>query len=177
MAARRGPGTRAETIHCEFCGEDYAVTYRRCPFCDGKPPAEDAEALDGGHRSGRRLAGESAWEGNTRGGGYGGAPSPLRIIGTVLSLALIVAAVCIVISIIKPLVDKGQVSLPESGSQVTTAPTPTPDPTPAVTPDAAGTHPRRKRRPGGSRHLHLASDRSHAGPYAHSGSRGYGHQL
>ncbi len=147
MAARRGPGTRAETIHCEYCGEDYAVTYRRCPFCDGRPPAEDGEAAGTGRRFGRRLAGDSGQEGNTRGGGYGGAPSPLRIIGTVLSLALIVAAVCIVISIIKPLIDKGSVSLPDNPDKTTaTQPTPTPAPTPgaddptaAPNPDAAAT--------------------------------------
>ena len=24
-------------IRCENCGEDYSVTYKRCPFCDERP--------------------------------------------------------------------------------------------------------------------------------------------
>lgn len=89
-------------IHCDRCGEDYAASYKSCPFCDEMEYEEE-----GRPRGGRRLAG------NTRGGGYGGGPSVGRIILTVLSLALIVAAVMIVISIIKPLVDRGQTTLPE----------------------------------------------------------------
>ena len=123
MAAKRSPGTRAETIHCDICGEDYAVTYKRCPFCDGRPPAEDGEGASGRRGGGRRLAN------NTRGGGYGGGPSPLKIAGTVISLALIIAAVCIVISIIKPLVDKGNVTMPDPTDQVSPSPDATTDPT------------------------------------------------
>ena len=95
MASKRTAGTRQEMIHCDRCGEDYAASYKSCPFCDEMEYEEE-----GRPRGGRRLAG------NTRGGGYGGGPSVGRIILTVLSLALIVAAVMIVISIIKPLVDR-----------------------------------------------------------------------
>lgn len=28
---------RGDLIHCDECGEDYASTYRRCPFCNAKP--------------------------------------------------------------------------------------------------------------------------------------------
>ena len=24
-------------IHCKFCGEDYAATYKYCPFCNTAP--------------------------------------------------------------------------------------------------------------------------------------------
>ena len=24
-------------IRCEKCGEEYSVTYKRCPFCDERP--------------------------------------------------------------------------------------------------------------------------------------------
>ena len=121
MAARRGTGTRAETIHCDICGEDYAVTYNRCPFCDGRPTAADGSEEDGRRNGGKRLST------NTRGGGYGGGPSPLKIIGTVISLALIVAAVCIVISIVKPLVDKGNVPPVDPTSPPTEEVSPSPD--------------------------------------------------
>ena len=101
MAKRRPAGARNEMIHCEYCGEDYAATYKRCPFCDGRPPEEGAEGEEGRH-GGKRLVT------NTRGGGYGGGGhSPLKIVGTVISLALIVAAVCIVFTLIMPLVGRG----------------------------------------------------------------------
>ena len=74
-----------ELIHCENCGEDYAATYRCCPFCEERPTRG---------RGGNRL------KSNTRGGGYGGGPSPLRVLGWVLSLALIVAACVIVFNLL-----------------------------------------------------------------------------
>ena len=124
MAKKRPGGARNEMIHCEFCGEDYAATYKRCPFCDGRPLEEGEGAEEGGRRGGgRRLAT------NTRGGGYGGGNSPLRMVGTVISLALIVAAVCIVISLIMPLVNKGHTS--------TIDPNATPSPSQAVEPSQA----------------------------------------
>ncbi len=126
MAAKRNSGTRPEMIHCEYCGEDYASSYKHCPFCDEMEP-EDAYDDDrpARPRGGKRLAGS-----NTRGGGYGGGPSPLKILGTVISLALIIAAVIIVISIIKPLVDRGKTTLPENSPGVQTSQTPEPSGTP-----------------------------------------------
>ena len=41
MAARRSGSTRNETIRCPYCGEDYAASYRHCPFCDELPLEED----------------------------------------------------------------------------------------------------------------------------------------
>ena len=125
MAKKRPGGARNEMIHCEFCGEDYAATYKRCPFCDGRPHEEGEDGEEGGrHVGGRRLAT------NTRGGGYGGSGnSPLHIVGTVISLALIVAAVCIVVSLIMPLVNKGHTD--------TIDPNATPSPSQAVEPSQA----------------------------------------
>ena len=91
--------TRNQMIHCDICGEDYAATYKRCPFCDGRPP--EAEDNRPSRRTGRRMTT------NTRGGGYSSGPTPAKIISTVVSLAFIVAAVCIVVSIVKPMIDRG----------------------------------------------------------------------
>ena len=110
MASKRSKGNTPEMIHCEYCGEDYSSTYKHCPFCDEMEADEDYDydEYDDAprNRGGKRLVT------NTRGGGYGGGPSPLKIIGTVISLALIIAAVVIVISIIMPLVSKGNVPDP-----------------------------------------------------------------
>ena len=124
MASKRTAGTRQEMIHCDRCGEDYAASYKSCPFCDEMEYEEE-----GRPRGGRRLAG------NTRGGGYGGGPSVRRIILTVLSLALIVAAVMIVISIIKPLVDRGQTTLPEDSPAQNTQQLDSPAPGETGTPE------------------------------------------
>jgi hypothetical protein len=120
MASRRSTGKRPEMIHCEYCGEDYAASYKHCPFCDEM--GDDFYDEEERPRGGKRLLGGSA----PRGGGYGGPPSLLKIIGTVISLALIVAAVIIVISIIKPLVDKGQTTSPPSSPAVTDSASPAP---------------------------------------------------
>ena len=79
---------RNDVIRCSNCGEDYATTYKRCPFCDGR---------SGGSSTGRRAAR------NTRGGGYGGPVSPLQIVYVVVSLILIIAALYIVFSKVGPL--------------------------------------------------------------------------
>jgi len=96
---------RNDVIRCEICGEDYATTYKRCPFCDGR---------SGGAVTGRRAAR------NTRGGGYGGPVSPLQIVYVVVSLILIIAALYIVFSKVGPLLfpkDPGSSSSSVSSSQ------------------------------------------------------------
>lgn len=143
MASKRTGGSEPRMIRCEYCGEDYASSYKHCPFCDEMD--EDYEDGEERPQGGKRLAG-----GQGGGYGYGGGPSPLKIIATVVSLALIIAAVIIVISIIKPLVDRGKTGLPEetppAGVQATETPgvdgaldpegTLNPDPTPdASAPD------------------------------------------
>ena len=45
MATRRSTGTRPEVVRCPYCGEDYSVTYKRCPFCDGKPAPESLSLI------------------------------------------------------------------------------------------------------------------------------------
>lgn len=39
MAKRR----ENETVRCRYCGEQYSVTYKRCPFCDERPRREYTE--------------------------------------------------------------------------------------------------------------------------------------
>ena len=89
-----------QLIHCDKCGEDYAATYRTCPFCHGRDKASSGRSSG---RSGSRSSGRSGsrTRTNTRGGGYGGARSPLSIIGIVLAVALIIAAVVIIVVLAK----------------------------------------------------------------------------
>lgn len=104
----RRSGAKEELIKCEYCGEMYAASYKHCPFCnedgtgrwDDPDTADDYEEDDLPVRGGRRLAHSG------RGGGNG--PSVGRIISWVLSLALIIAAAGIVISLVKPLLGKGK---------------------------------------------------------------------
>ena len=84
--AANGSGARSprrtDVIRCENCGEDYNVSYKRCPFCDERPGR--------GGVSGRRVS-------NTRGGGYGRPINPIQIAGLVISLILIASALFIVV--------------------------------------------------------------------------------
>ena len=80
-SGRQSSPRRADVIRCENCGEDYSVTYKRCPFCDERPGR--------GGVVGKRVA-------NTRGGGYGRPVNPIQIAGLVVSLALIASALFIV---------------------------------------------------------------------------------
>lgn len=220
MPAKRPSGARNETVKCEFCGEDYAVTYKRCPFCeedeptrifrkpqfesptppsarparrqedepdeyeellsrrprkaveddeeyepprrrarrdveeDDEPPRrrtrhededddyepprrrsrrddyddedddEDEPPRRRGHDGGKRLVT------NERGGGYRRrGPSVPQIIGAVLSVALVAAAVYIVFLIVKPLFGKEDPTPPPTDSVVTVSPSPTVEPT------------------------------------------------
>ena len=45
--AKKPGNAQNKTIHCDICGEDYAATYKRCPFCEGVPP-EEQEKRDPG---------------------------------------------------------------------------------------------------------------------------------
>lgn len=70
------------TIKCPVCGEEYSVTYKRCPFCEEKQYEEK-------HKGGKRL-----------GRGPNGKGSPfIRIVSFFASIALIVGAIYIVGSI------------------------------------------------------------------------------
>ena len=153
MATRRSTGTRPEVVRCPYCGEDYSVTYKRCPFCDGKPAPEssfeDDPPAEGRRSGGKRLVS------NTRGGGYGGGGwGPVRIVGTVVSLGLIVAAVWIVVSVVSPLVNRGsslnsdQPSSPPVTSS-SAAPTGSPDSSASPAP-TGGVEPTRSPEPSGT---------------------------
>lgn len=133
----RRSGTKEELIKCEYCGEMYAASYKHCPFCnedgtgrwDDPDSADDYEEDDLPVRGGRRLAHSG------RGGGNG--PSVGRIISWVLSLALIIAAAGIVISLIKPLLGKGKEPKPGVSVPPTTESTaPSVEPTLPVEPSA-----------------------------------------
>ena len=77
------PIRRNDVIHCENCGEDYSVTYKRCPFCDERPAKNGRPRTAGG----RRVAG----------GGRSGRPAnPLQVAALVGSLVLIIVAMYIV---------------------------------------------------------------------------------
>ena len=128
--------TRNQMIHCDICGEDYAATYKRCPFCDGRPP--EAEDNRPSRRTGRRMTT------NTRGGGYSSGPTPAKIISTVVSLAFIVAAVCIVVSIVKPMIDRGSTppltsATPAPSESAQVSPSPEVSPSPTVPADQTAT--------------------------------------
>ena len=146
MASRRSRDDRPKMIHCEYCGEDYASTYKHCPFCDEVPL--DDEDFDGDEDSPRRVRGGKRLVTNTRGGGYGRGPSPLRLVGIIISLAIIIAAVIIVISVIIPLVTKGssvtdpstvESVMPTDSAQPSVEPTDSPEPTETIPADQTAT--------------------------------------
>lgn len=135
MATRRTPGSRPGLIRCDHCGEEYSASYRRCPFCDeyDEYDAYEDSAPRSSRSGGKRLA-----KSNRRGGGYG-RTSPLRVIGYLISLAVIVAAVYIVVTVISPLIQRGNVPddvIDTEPSQSTPAQDADPDST--GTPDITG---------------------------------------
>lgn len=89
------PIRRNDVIHCENCGEDYSVTYKRCPFCDERPAKNGRPRTAGG----RRVAG----------GSRSGRPAnPLQVAALVGSLVLIIVAMYIVFTSLAPLFSKGE---------------------------------------------------------------------
>lgn len=60
MAENRTPTRRNDVIRCQNCGEDYSVTYKRCPFCDemqmtrrnsGRSSSRGGSSRSSGYRS------------------------------------------------------------------------------------------------------------------------------
>lgn len=100
---------RTDVVRCEYCGEDYSVTYKRCPFCD------DRANYTNDNGGGKRVAT------NKRGGGYGGGMAPVQIIGLALSIILIIAAIYIVFTVLSPLLGKNNPSGSESKPGVSTS--------------------------------------------------------
>ena len=137
MPTKRSGGTRSALIHCPNCGEDYSVTYKRCPFCDEKAASQrrsgEGEAGDAYEedlpQGGKRLASPGG------GGGFGRWPVS-KIVRTVLSLAVILAAVWIVATQIVPLVSRSQVGTPgTSAPPASTQPVDTPPVTDSPAPE------------------------------------------
>lgn len=146
MASKQTRDNRPTMIHCEYCGEDYASTYKHCPFCDEVPL--DESDLEGDEDSARRPRGGKRLVTNTRGGGYGRGPSPLRLVGIIISLAIIIAAIIIVISVVIPLVTKGNTGgdpvgvesvLPTDSAQPSADPSSSPDPVETIPADQTAT--------------------------------------
>lgn len=98
---QQAPSRRNEVIRCENCGEDYSITYKRCPFCDERPGR--------GGVVGRRVA-------NTRGGGYGRPVNPIQVAGVVISLILIASALFIVLRFLGAPIFGGKPGGENSGS-------------------------------------------------------------
>lgn len=103
---------RSDVIRCEFCGEDYSVTYKHCPFCDDRAFYSREQTRGKG---GKRVAT------NKRGGGYGGEMQPVQIIGLALSFILIIAAIYIVFTVLSPLFAGDEPVGSESSSPVSTS--------------------------------------------------------
>ncbi|NCB63479.1 MAG: hypothetical protein EOM52_07665 [Clostridia bacterium] len=137
MATKRPAGSRSEVVRCPNCGEDYSVTYKRCPFCDERNLPQDEYEYEDEYIEGEddedgtpvRKGGKRVVGSQRRGGGYGGGWSVLRIVMTVFSLALIVAAVWIVFNVISPMVGRSNIEPTPS-----VLPSTTPVATPTVTP-------------------------------------------
>lgn len=75
------PARHLDMVRCDNCGEDYSVTYKRCPFCHERP---------NGMFAGRRVDSRVS-------------RNPLQVVGLVASLAVIIAALFIVFTKISPL--------------------------------------------------------------------------
>ena len=143
--ARKTPGTHSDLIRCSACGEDYASSYKRCPFCGDKhshaqptPAAEEEYVFEGGYifdeidaekaesaqqtRGGKRLDNgnktasrpaakrpsndRSIWEKFNI--------TPVRVIGFVFTLLIIIGAIMIVTKVILPMISRGSVDVPPS---------------------------------------------------------------
>ena len=107
----RSKGVANELVKCKYCGEMYSTTYKHCPFCDedGKSRWEDKES-EPGRKGGKRLP-----AGSLGGGGRNQPPIGTIILG-LLSIALIVAAICIVVSIFQSITGRGEKDPPPSSS-------------------------------------------------------------
>lgn len=126
----RTSGSKNDLVKCEYCGEMYSVTYKHCPFCnedgtgrwDDEPVVDEDEYYeDEEPRGGRRLSGGGGGRGRGPRRPQWEGPSVGTIIGGVLSLVLIVAAIFIVVSIFRSI-----------NGDKEPKPTPTPAPTPSA---------------------------------------------
>lgn len=152
------PKSHTELVHCDNCGEDFAATYRRCPFCNARPgqrPGRD-DGADYAEQTGpveyepaydeppmfRNSGGKRLQHRGGGGGGYrrgGGAPigKIILYVGTAL---VILAAVWIITTKVLPKFFTAQVSpSPSATTEVSPSPSTVPSPSPSVEPTAEPT--------------------------------------
>ena len=96
MATKQEPIRRTDVVRCETCGEDYSITYKRCPFCDERPGRSPRAGMGAG---GRRVSGGA---------------NPLQVFILLLTVALIIAALFIVFTTVAPLLSRKE---PSSSTQ------------------------------------------------------------
>ena len=136
---------RTELIHCDNCGEDYAATYRRCPFCDAKADSR-SKALDDGYetpydddddlspvptRGGKRLAGGQRNHKPGRGPGFW-----VRVGLYAFSAIVILLAIWLMCTQVLPkLLPSGDTPAPDT--QETVTPSLTPSSTPSQEPSGS----------------------------------------
>lgn len=152
--------THGNLIHCASCGEDYSDTYKRCPFCGAKndvryeePPKASDEEFDDGYV----FDGQELFDGDQEGddtqarpkggkrlaGNQGREPSePVnwpRLITFLCSLAIIIAALIIVFTVIYPQLRGGKDPNVASSEPVLEQPSdPVSDPTTDPSTDPVG---------------------------------------
>ena len=119
MATKQEPIRRNDVIRCEKCGEDYSITYKRCPFCDERPGHSPRAGVSSG---GRRVA-----------GGHSSA-NPLQIGILVLSVVLIIAAAFIVFTTLAPLLGGDEPDASQSQPGISAS---QPQPGPSVSGDVS----------------------------------------
>ena len=131
----RGSGKKDDLVKCEYCGEFYSTTYKHCPFCneDGTGGWDEPDEEEYDDRPRRPAGGKRLQGGVAPGGGRDRRPgpqiNPMSVVGIILSLILIVAAVCIVVSIFRSIVGPKQPKpTPTPPAIESTEPTPTPTP-------------------------------------------------
>ena len=96
------------TIKCPNCGEEYAASYKRCPFCDDTHPVSRSNK-SGGKRLAVNRKKKRFW----------------RRFFFFLSIILIIAAICIVVSIVQTLFgEKGTDATTDVTPSVAVSPTP-----------------------------------------------------
>ncbi len=105
-------------IHCKFCGEDYAATYKYCPFCNTAP---NGKKMGPSARNKQKRRGGTRVRTNTRGGGYGGARSPLAVAGIVAAVVLVIAAIVAVVLLVKSALSKTVTPTTGSSSSAVTS--------------------------------------------------------
>lgn len=130
--------TRPQLIHCPSCGEDYAPSYRRCPFCNAKAPKSDpAEEYQEPYDDQEELDYEDGYEEPQRGGGKrlrntrrSRSPLPQNWIIYLLSALVILVALIILITKLWPKASPAKPSESPSVSPAVTSGLPSATPTP-----------------------------------------------